>query len=72
LGVRTGGALLVRPDGVPAGSLASGDAATAMLHRAVRAALAGGSERAPQPARSRRRALLPDDYYLLLPQVSHD
>jgi putative polyketide hydroxylase len=48
LGIRTGGALLVRPDGVPASSLTDGDDAAA-LHRAVRSAVAGGLARSPQP-----------------------
>jgi 2-polyprenyl-6-methoxyphenol hydroxylase-like FAD-dependent oxidoreductase len=48
LGIRTGGALLVRPDGVPSSSLAHGDDAAA-LHRAVRSAVAGGPARSPQP-----------------------
>jgi 2-polyprenyl-6-methoxyphenol hydroxylase-like FAD-dependent oxidoreductase len=48
LGIRTGGALLVRPDGVSASSLAGGDDAAA-LHRAVRSAVAGGLARSPQP-----------------------
>jgi hypothetical protein len=42
LGIRMGGALLVRPDGVPAGSLARGDDAVSALHAAVSSAVAGG------------------------------
>jgi glycine/D-amino acid oxidase-like deaminating enzyme len=48
LGIRTGGALLVRPDGVPASSLADGGNVAA-LQRAVRSAVAGGPVRSPQP-----------------------
>ena len=49
IGVRGGGALLVRTDGLPVGSWPSADGAGAALHGAVQAVIAGGGFRAHTP-----------------------